>query len=64
MVIKNPNWAIEILWFGIGYTKKKMLSAFKHPICLRQAALLVLIKIAKNLFFSFCSFYHVLNKVF
>jgi hypothetical protein len=54
MIIRNPNWSTEILWFGIGYTKEKMLSAFKHPICLRQAALLDLIKITKNLFFFFC----------
>jgi len=25
MVTKNPNWSTEILWFGTGYVKRKLL---------------------------------------
>jgi hypothetical protein len=31
MVTRNPNWSIEILWYGTGYAKGKMLSPFKRP---------------------------------
>jgi len=30
MVTRNPNWSTEILWFGIGYVKRKILSPFKR----------------------------------
>jgi hypothetical protein len=26
MVTRNPNWSTEILWFGTGYVKGKILS--------------------------------------
>jgi hypothetical protein len=28
MVTRNPNWSIEILWYGTGYVKGKIL----HPL--------------------------------
>jgi len=31
MVTRNPNWSIEILWFGTGYVKWKILSPLKRP---------------------------------
>jgi hypothetical protein len=31
MVTRNPNWSTEILWFGTGYVKGKILSPLKHP---------------------------------
>jgi hypothetical protein len=31
MVTRNPNWSIEILWYGTGYAKGKMLSPPKRP---------------------------------
>jgi hypothetical protein len=31
MVTRNPNWSTEILWYGTGYTKEKMLSSPKRP---------------------------------
>ena len=31
MVTRNPNWSIEILWFGTGYVKGKILSPLKRP---------------------------------
>jgi len=30
MVTKNPNWSTEILWFGTGNAKGKMLSPLKR----------------------------------
>jgi len=30
MVTRNPNWSTEILWFGTGYVKGKILSPLKH----------------------------------
>jgi hypothetical protein len=30
MVTRNPNWSTEILWLGIGYVKRKILSPFKR----------------------------------
>ena len=30
MVTKNPNWSTEILWFGTGYVKGKILSPLKR----------------------------------
>ena len=30
MVTRNPNWSIEILWYGTGYVKGNILSPFKH----------------------------------
>jgi len=29
-VTRNPNWSAEILWLGIGYVKKKILSPLKR----------------------------------
>jgi len=49
MITTNLNWSTEILWYETGYSKEKMLSPLERPT-LRQAALLVLSKIAKNLF--------------
>jgi hypothetical protein len=31
MVTRNSNWSTEILWYGTGYAKEKMLSPPKHP---------------------------------
>jgi len=31
MVTRKPNWTTEILWFGTGYVKGKVLSLFKRP---------------------------------
>jgi hypothetical protein len=31
MVIRNPNWSTEILWYETGYAKGKMLSPPKRP---------------------------------
>jgi len=31
MVTRNPNWSTEILWYGIGYVKGKILSPLKRP---------------------------------
>jgi len=31
MVTRNPNWSTEILWYGTGYPKGKMLSPPKRP---------------------------------
>ena len=31
MVTRNPNWSTEILWFGTGYVKGKILSLLKRP---------------------------------
>jgi len=31
MVTRNPNWSIEILWFGTGYVKGNILSPPKRP---------------------------------
>ena len=30
MVTRNPNWSTEILWFGTGYVKGKILSPLKR----------------------------------
>jgi len=30
MVTRNPNWSTEILWYGIGYVKGKILSPLKR----------------------------------
>jgi hypothetical protein len=30
MVTRNPNWSTEILWPGIGYVKRKILSPLKR----------------------------------
>jgi hypothetical protein len=30
MVIRNPNWSTEILWYGTGYVKGKILSPLKR----------------------------------
>jgi hypothetical protein len=30
MVTRNPNWLTEILWYGIGYVKGKILSPLKR----------------------------------
>jgi hypothetical protein len=30
MVTRNPNWSTEILWYGTGYVKGKILSPLKH----------------------------------
>jgi len=30
MVTRNPNWSTEILWYGTGYVKEKILSPFKR----------------------------------
>jgi len=30
MVIRNPNWSTEILWYETGYVKGKILSPLKH----------------------------------
>jgi hypothetical protein len=30
MVTMNPNWSTEILWYGIGYVKGKILSPLKR----------------------------------
>jgi len=30
MVTRNPNWSTEILWYGIGYVKEKILSPLKR----------------------------------
>jgi len=30
MVTRNPNWSSEILWFGTGYVKGKILSPLKR----------------------------------
>jgi hypothetical protein len=31
MVTRNPNWSTEILWYGTGYAKGKILSPPKRP---------------------------------
>jgi len=31
MVTMNHNWSTEILWYGTGYVKKKILSPLKRP---------------------------------
>jgi hypothetical protein len=31
MVIRNPNWSTEILWYGTSYAKGKVLSPLKRP---------------------------------
>jgi hypothetical protein len=31
MVTRNPNWSTEILWYGTGYAKRKILSPLKRP---------------------------------
>jgi len=31
MFTRNPNWSTEILWFGTGYVKGKILTPLKHP---------------------------------
>jgi hypothetical protein len=31
MVTRNPNWSTEILWYGTGYAKGKILSPLKCP---------------------------------
>ena len=31
MVTRNPNWSTEILWYGTGYAKGKMLLPPKRP---------------------------------
>jgi hypothetical protein len=30
MFTRNPNWSTEILWYGTGYVKGKILSPLKH----------------------------------
>jgi hypothetical protein len=30
MVTRNPNWSTEILWYGTGYVKEKILSPLKR----------------------------------
>jgi hypothetical protein len=30
MVTRNPNWSTEILWYGTGYAKRKILSPLKR----------------------------------
>ena len=30
MVTRNPNWSTEILWYGTGYVKGKILSPLKR----------------------------------
>jgi hypothetical protein len=30
MVTRNPNWSTEILWLGIDYVKRKILSPLKR----------------------------------
>jgi hypothetical protein len=52
MVTRNPNWSIEILWYGIGYAKEKMLSPPKRPTWGRLHCWFSL-KLLKNLFFFF-----------
>jgi len=32
MITMNPNWSTEIIWYGTGYTKRKMLSPLKRPV--------------------------------
>jgi hypothetical protein len=32
MVIRNPNWSTEILWYETGYVKWKILSHLKCPV--------------------------------
>jgi len=31
MITKNPDWSTEILWYGTGYAKGKILSTLKRP---------------------------------
>jgi hypothetical protein len=31
MITRNPNWSTEILWYGTGYAKGKILSPLKRP---------------------------------
>jgi hypothetical protein len=31
MVTRNPNWSTNILWYGTGYVKGKILSPLKCP---------------------------------
>jgi hypothetical protein len=52
MVTRNPNWSTEILWYGTGYTKEKMLSSPKRPTWGRLHCWFCL-KLLKNLFFFF-----------
>jgi len=52
MVTRNPNWSTEILWYGTGYAKGKMLSPLKRPTK-GKLHCWFLSKIAKNLFFFF-----------
>ena len=32
MVTRNPNWSTEILWFGTGYVKGKILAPLKRSV--------------------------------
>jgi hypothetical protein len=31
MITRNPNWSTEILWYGTGSVKRKILSPLKRP---------------------------------
>jgi len=57
MVTRNPNWSTEILWYMIGYTKRKMLSPLKRPTWDRLHCwfCLKLLRISLFLFFLSCS---------
>ena len=59
MVIRNPNWSIEILWYGTNYIKWKILSPIKCPTRDKLHCLfyLKLLRICSSFFFY--SFSHV-----
>jgi hypothetical protein len=56
MVTRNSNWSTEILWYGTGYAKEKMLSPPKHPSWGSLHCWFCL-KLLKNLFSFFLFFY-------
>jgi len=58
MITRNSNWSTEILWYGTGYTKGKVLSPLKHHTWGRLNCLFCL-KLLRICFFFFLSSYDV-----
>jgi hypothetical protein len=59
MVIRNPNWSTEMLWYRTSYIKGKMLSPLKRPTWDRLHCWFYLKLLRMCSPFFFCSSYHV-----